>query len=315
MTEHDEETDETPVLPDSVPAGDAPPVTSSEQSASDQPIESVSERGYLTLSQLSPRKPIAAESPEPMLDSQDDREAPAPALDQPPPVIVSADRPPSPMRTSFKRAGSPAEEPEAHTRKRSKTTSGPSASNASKETRAHKPPLRPSRARNAPAASTSSGPSGVVRARRAVSATIAVAVANRAQNSDGARKPGLAPSRSLSTNAVPGREDGLAAMKVADAGQGLSSRNVRNAATLGGNSRSGHRSQRENQPSGQERPADEKKSSRSNISAGDRPVRSRFSVSCFPAFFCEFSAASRLFVPSHPAASQLTLRPLRAVGR
>ena len=97
MTEHDEETDETPVLPDSVPAGDTPPVTSSEQSASDQPIESVSERGYLTLSQLSPRKPIAAESPEPMLDSQDDREAPAPALDQPPPVIVSADRPPSPM--------------------------------------------------------------------------------------------------------------------------------------------------------------------------------------------------------------------------
>ncbi|KAI0756412.1 hypothetical protein C8Q80DRAFT_28046 [Daedaleopsis nitida] len=247
---------------------------------------------YLTLSQLSPRKQGALGTTTVMVDSRIDEETLAPALDQPsPPAVMSLDRPPSPMRSSTKRTGSPVAEPQTHTRKRSKTTSGSSAPLVSKEP---KSTLQPSRAKNVPAASTGSGPSGLSRTRRVVSATASVPGADRAVKTSGARKPAVPTSRSMS-NASPVEEGGVCVSSKAEKpGPGLPVQSSRPAASSRNMGRSGHRSQRENLPNVQERSKDEEKHARPTSTTGDRqPPNSLPAKPTKPTEF-QFATSTRL---------------------
>ncbi|KAI0652563.1 hypothetical protein C8Q79DRAFT_997569 [Trametes meyenii] len=155
----------------------------------------------LTVSQLSPRKieDVGLSSTTLAPGSRSTKEAPTDVLDRPTaePQMPDVGRPPSPMRHSIKRAGSPANEPSTHQRKRSKTTSGPSAPTSSKECAPRKPALQPSRTRNAPAAALNAG---ATRARRVASTS--ASSANPPANSGQTRKPGISASRTLSRSGV-----------------------------------------------------------------------------------------------------------------
>ncbi|KAI0334005.1 hypothetical protein GY45DRAFT_140266 [Cubamyces sp. BRFM 1775] len=162
---------------------------------------------YLTISQLSPRKAgsdRATSATTLAPGSHITEQTPIEALDQltaAPQVSESVSgRPPSPMRSSIKRAGSPSGEHPAHQRKRSKTTSGPSVPTFSKESAPRKPALQPSRARNVPAAAATAA---TAPARRTVSAS--VSSANPRVKAEEARKLPTSSSRSLSRSG-PGRE-------------------------------------------------------------------------------------------------------------
>ncbi|RPD64622.1 hypothetical protein L226DRAFT_529001 [Lentinus tigrinus ALCF2SS1-7] len=232
----------------------------------DQRTEFNPDPGYLTISQLSPRKREA-----PATSPADAEEALNTVIRAPAATSERPTSPPSPMRSSIKRAGSPALEPAVHTRKRSKTASEQSAPLAS---RGHKPALRPSRVKNTPAAATSSGPSGASRTRRVVSATASVTSADRAARIDGVNKSGGPSLRSLSKS-VPGGEGNTTALTAAHSVQDLikSSQSTRNAALPNGTtSRSGHftRSQRENVHTTQEQPSAGHAAGRSTSTATDR---------------------------------------------
>ncbi|KAI0368909.1 hypothetical protein BV20DRAFT_431524 [Pilatotrama ljubarskyi] len=165
------------------------------------------EPSYLSLSQLSPRRPRdrgAEPSATLAPGSPSARETPESVFHQPAaePQVSEANCAPSPMNHSIKRAGSPAFEPSEHQRKRSKTTSGQSAPNASKECASRKPALLPSRARNVPAAASAAGAG---RARRAVSAS--ASGANLRAKADNPQKPALTHLRPLSRHGPGGEAD------------------------------------------------------------------------------------------------------------
>ncbi|KAL7285052.1 hypothetical protein ACG7TL_000143 [Trametes sanguinea] len=133
----------------------------------------VQDSNYLTLSQLSPRKP-GIDGSVPLSTTRSgltaEEQTPAEACHQQTsgPQVSELERPTSPMRSSIKRAGSPTNEPDAHRRKRSKKTSVPSAPTSSRECAPRRPALQPSRARNASAPASAAG---AVRVRRVVSAS------------------------------------------------------------------------------------------------------------------------------------------------
>ncbi len=273
--------DETAVVPGPISTmqdGDYRPTASMRSTSSDHRPEAVREPEYLTLSHLSPRK---CEAPVPApgtSDPPDAEETPDSAIDTA--AATSGPPPPPPVRTSIKRAGSPAVELPAHTRKRSKTASEQPAPLAYKE---RKTRVQPSRVKKAPAAATSSGPLGASRTRRVVSATASVTGADRAARVDGANRTG-GSSKSLS-KLVPGGEGNAATLTAAHSVQGLSksSQSKRNATVP--TSRSGHftRSHRENVPTNQEHPTAGQTAGRSTSAATDRLVRPHagFPSECF----------------------------------
>ncbi|KAI0673829.1 hypothetical protein C8Q78DRAFT_1019260 [Trametes maxima] len=248
----------------------------------------------LTVSQLSPRKTedIGRSSTTLASGSRSTEEAPTEVLDQPTaePQMPDAGRPPSPMRRSIKRAGSPADQPSTHQRKRSKTTSGHSAPTSSKECAPSRPALQPSRARNAPAAALNAG---AARARRVASTS--ASSANPSANSGQARKPEISTSRTLSRSGV-GKE---ASTMKKTYGPGrdaiLDNDSGTHAASASSGSRSGDavRSQRENVPDTEEHPLGGQPSGHASSrgpSAPDRP--SSNSTSAKPTKPMEFHFAT-----------------------
>ena len=257
----------------------------------EQRAQAAPDRGYLTLSQLSPRKCEAVAGPPTTLASLSTDGAPVADLDQP--VVPSTrsserqERPPSPMRTSVKRAASPAEERDVHQRKRGKTAPN-ELETSSRELRPRKPPLRPSRAKNVPAAVPSgSGPTS--RTRRVVSGS-AKSTTDSAAGADRATKPPettCKPSlRSSRPKTVPGGEE-FANPAVQATTRSIankaSTKGSRNAAPSSSNdrSRSGHASvsQRENVPDSEERQTGGQQSGRSTSTSVDRPVSTLHAVS------------------------------------
>ncbi|OSD00852.1 hypothetical protein PYCCODRAFT_1436916 [Trametes coccinea BRFM310] len=170
----------------------------------------VQDSNYLTLSQLSPRKP-GIDGSVPLSTTRSgltaEEQTPAEACHQQTsgPQVSELERPTSPMRSSIKRAGSPTNEPDAHRRKRSKKTSVPSAPTSSRECAPRRPALQPSRARNASAAASAAG---AVRVRRVVSASASGANLQTKATVE-TRKPATLTVRSVSRTAS-GREDGEA---------------------------------------------------------------------------------------------------------
>ncbi|KAI1793047.1 hypothetical protein LXA43DRAFT_1002522 [Ganoderma leucocontextum] len=266
-----------------------PPVHEPEHSASDQqPAQPVGDREYLTLSQLSPRK-LGEACTSPAALGSPGEEALTAVLDQPTAPSSSSSELQesrlSPMRTSVKRAASPADDLPARQRKRGKTISERQEPSSSKEPRPRKPALQPSRAKNVPAAASSgSGPAS--RTRRGVASTgttttrVAATGADRAAKSnEPSRKPGLKPSRSLSQSkgVSDGEEAGDSATRAItrSASGKTSSQNGRSAASSTSNhGRSGSSvvPHGENVPEGDE-VTDGNNPSRSTSASFDRPVR------------------------------------------
>lgn len=199
--------------------------------------------------------------------------------------------PPSPMRTSVKRAASPAEDLPARQRKRGKTVSGKQEPASSKELKPHKPALQPSRAKNvlaaAPpgpghAAHTRRGGAGIGGTTSTVTATAARVPptgADHAAKSKSSR-PGLTALRSSTQpQGVPGGEEaGEAAMRaITRSGAGKTScQSGSSAAPSAANrSRSGPSVvlRGENVPEGGEVTGGNRPS-HSTSASGDRPVRS-----------------------------------------
>ncbi|TBU46134.1 hypothetical protein BD309DRAFT_654067 [Dichomitus squalens] len=249
-----------------------------------QHARAVLDRDYLTLSQLSPRKAEAAIASSTTLASLNTNEALVPVLDQPIPPAASSERQessPSPMRTSIKRAASPADELSVHQRKRGKTVPN-DMEPSSGDLRSRRPALQPSRSKNVPAgAPLGSGPTS--RTRRVVSGTAksttgGVASADRAtQPTETTCKPGLESSRSQT---VPGGE-GLANPTVQTTARSMAGTTLkksnRNAAPSSSNNGSRSRNftvpQREGVPDGEERMTDGLESGRLTSASVDRPVR------------------------------------------
>ncbi|EJF67314.1 hypothetical protein DICSQDRAFT_123697 [Dichomitus squalens LYAD-421 SS1] len=247
-----------------------------------QHARAVLDRDYLTLSQLSPRKAEAAIASSTTLASLNTNEALVPVLDQPIPPAASSERQessPSPMRTSIKRAASPADELSVHQRKRGKTVPN-DMEPSSGDLRSRRPALQPSRSKNVPAgAPLGSGPTS--RTRRVVSGTAksttgGVASADRAtQPTETTCKPGLKSSRSQT---VPGGE-GLANPTVQTTARSMASTTLkksnRNAAPSSSNNGSRSRNftvpQREGVPDGEERMTDGLESGRLTSASVDRP--------------------------------------------
>ncbi|CDO73411.1 hypothetical protein BN946_scf185013.g45 [Trametes cinnabarina] len=167
----------------------------------------VPDSSYLTLSQLSPRKTgFDGDESSSIAASRLGIEEQAPAEDLHQRTartqVSEVERPPSPMRSSIKRPGPPTDEQDAHRRKRSKTTTESSAPASSKECALRKPALQPSRARNAPAATSNAG---ALRGRRVVSASASSANLH-VKTAVETRKPVASGARSVS-HFAPGRED------------------------------------------------------------------------------------------------------------
>ena len=256
------------------------PVALLEDSSAQQLASVCHNRDYLTLSQLSPRKPNDSRTISTTPDSSSASEADT-ASQLPSQSITPSERPSSPMRRSIKRAGSPVGP--AHGLKRSKTATEPSEPSSHKELNHRKPALQPSRTRNAPAATATSATS--VKPRRVVSVTSAGARANRAQNADIPRKAGASSARprtrALSTS-VPGGEAATAAARSKAPRPEGSSQNGHGIASTSSSGRSGQQltsSQKENVSAMEGCLTEEQKSGRPTSSAADRPVRSHFSVS------------------------------------
>ncbi|KAL1951703.1 hypothetical protein VTO73DRAFT_852 [Trametes versicolor] len=197
--------------------------------------------------------------------------APAGVLDQhaTEPQVSETRRSPSPMRRSIKRAGSPACEPPAQQRKRSKTTSGPSAPLASKEPLPRKPALQPSRSRNGAAAAASNG----ARARRVVSAS--ASTANLGAKTDGARQPAVAPLKPLS-HSGPGNSVDGGKPKVPLGGEIVDSKSGAHVPTSsrGGKSRGTVQSQKENLTDAKERQTHERRDGLGQASSSTRGIAS-----------------------------------------
>ncbi|KAM5539985.1 hypothetical protein V8D89_006488 [Ganoderma adspersum] len=278
-------------VPTPVYSDDTAPVQESEHSVSNQQsVQPVGDRDYLTLSQLSPRKLSEASTSPAAMDSSseggtltivaDHLAAPSSSSSELP------EDPPSPMRTSVKRAASPAEDPPARQRKRGKTVSGKQEPASSKELRPRKPALQPSRAKNVPAAAppghasrTRRGGAGIGGATSTVTATAArvpATGADRAAKSKSGR-PGLTASRSSSQPlGVPGGEEaGEAAMRAitrSGAGKTSSQSGSSAAPSTANHGRSGSSVvlRGENVPEGGEM-TDGNRPSRSTSASGDRP--------------------------------------------
>ncbi|KAI0354659.1 hypothetical protein OH77DRAFT_1425745 [Trametes cingulata] len=276
--QHGEACAESGAATASVPEATAPaPIAidhpSDARPVNDQVEKAVAEPSYLSLSQLSPRRDRGGESSATLASgSHGPREAPASVLNQlsAEPQVSEVERPPSPMRRSIKRAGSPSCEPQGHQRKRSKTTSGHSAPTSSKECAPRKPALQPSRARNVPAAASTAGAG---RARRVVSAS--ASSANLRAKADDVRKLGIAHSRSHSRSG-PGGEVGEAKTRGPGRGQVLDGENGVHVLAISEGGRSGDASdsQRENTPDAQERQTYEHRDGQASSrgpSTADRP--------------------------------------------
>ncbi|KAI9066450.1 hypothetical protein FKP32DRAFT_1589518 [Trametes sanguinea] len=253
---------------------------------------------YLTLSQLSPRKPgfdgIAPSStPRSRLTATDQTPAEDCHQQTSGPQVSEPERPTSPMRISIKRAGSPTNEPGAHRRKRSKTTSVPSAPTSSKECAPRRPALQPSRARNASAAASTAG---AVRARRVVSASSSSANLQTKATVE-TRKPATLSARSTS-RVAPGREDGKAKRTAAAVG-GARIDNDRGGRVLpasGGDS-SGGEPQREDGPDVEEHQQQERYDGRAIIrgaSTADRPSANLPSVKPTRPVEFQFATSTRI---------------------
>ncbi|KAI8990656.1 hypothetical protein BD414DRAFT_307741 [Trametes punicea] len=203
-------------------------------------------------------------------------------------------RPPSPIRSSIKRAGSPTHEQAAHQRKRSKTTSGSSAP-TSKDGAPRRPALQPSRARNTPADASTAG---AVHARRVVSAS--ASSANPREKANETRKPETLGSRSLSRSGSD--LEASKASKVVVPGQGQTHAEhsaIVSTASSRGRSGNARYPQRENVPDTQEHHLPEHRDEQASIrqmSSTDRPPSS--SSSARPTrpveFEFQFTASSRI---------------------
>ncbi|KAI0778841.1 hypothetical protein BD413DRAFT_490153 [Trametes elegans] len=259
-----------PVPEDTVPSPVATDHRSDEQQVTDQDERTVPEPNYLTVSQLSPRKTGDNARMSPTTLASGSRQAPAVVLDQPStkPQVSEAARPPSPMRSSIKRAGSPAGESLFHQRKRSKTTSGPSAPTSSKESAPRRPALQPSRARNAPAAAPSAG---AARARRVVSSSAGGAASHA--KADGVHKPGPTTERSSLRRGPGGEADGAKKTKGLGRNMVLDGDSGAHVASgsRGGRSGDASRSQRGNVPGAEERQTHDQRD-------GQQPIRGTSTV-------------------------------------
>ncbi len=284
-------------MPTPAHSDDISSVHEPEHSVGDQqPAQPVGDRDYLTLSQLSPRKLGGAPTSPITLDSSGTDGALANVADQPiAPSSSSSELQEgrlSPMRTSVKRAASPAEDLPAPQHKRGKTMSERQEPSSSKELRPRKPALQPSRVKNAPAAAPP-GPGPASRTRRGVvgtgGTTSAMATAARLpgtgtdraakSNEQPSRSSGLKASRSsFQSEGVPGGEEaGESAMRaITRSGSGkTSSQSIRSAAPSTANhGRSGASvvPHGENVSEGGE-VTHSNSQSRSTSASGDRPVR------------------------------------------
>ncbi|PIL31312.1 hypothetical protein GSI_06010 [Ganoderma sinense ZZ0214-1] len=288
-------------VPTPVHSDDTPPVDQPEHSASDQqPIQSVGDRDYLTLSQLSPRKLGAAPTSPAAIDSPGEDGALTTVADHLTAPSSSSSElpegPPSPMRTSMKRAASPGEDVPARQYKRGKTLSAKQEPSSSKELRPRKPALQPSRAKNVPAAPPP-GPGPASRTRRggagtrgttstvtATAARVPATGADRAakpkakSSEQPSRRPGLTASRSSSQpQGVPGGEeaDGAAMRVITRSGAGKTSSQSGSSAAPSvanyGRSRSSVPLHGEHVSEGGEA-TDVNRPSRSTSASGDRPA-------------------------------------------
>ncbi|KAH9854272.1 hypothetical protein C2E23DRAFT_817962 [Lenzites betulinus] len=166
------------------------------------------------------------------------------SLDQRPtePQVAHLECPPSPMRRSIKRAGSPACDPPQQQRKRAKATSG-QATPPSEESVPRKPTLQPSRSRNAPAAVASTA---APRARRVVSAS--ASNANLRAKVKEAQKVDAVPPKLPSRNGpgkvgIGAKSKGSAKGEIPDGDSGA---HADPSTSGGGKSRDASRSQKEN---------------------------------------------------------------------
>ncbi|KAI0640124.1 hypothetical protein C8Q77DRAFT_1084800 [Trametes polyzona] len=199
--------------------------------------------------------------------------APADILDQQASEPQTSDprRPSSPMRRSIKRAGSPAEERPPQQRKRSKTTSGPTAASSCKESVPQKPTVQPSRARNALAAVSHTS---AARARRVVSASASTANL-RKKAADDSRKP-VAAAAALRPLSRPGpvKEGEVAKPKGPGRGQildGDSGAHAVPSASSGGRSGGSSQSEKENHPETQDRHTHDHLDASRGSSSADKP--------------------------------------------
>nr|VWO96670.1 Cross-pathway control protein A [Ganoderma boninense] len=277
-------------IPTPVHSDDNPPKHEPAHSVSDQqPAHSVGDRDYLTLSQLSPRKLGATPTSPAAMDSSGENAALAVVANHfALPSSSSSelpDGPPSQMRTSVKRAPSPAEDLPARQRKRGKTLPARQEPSSSKELRPRKPALQPSRAKNVSAAAPlGPGPTSRTGTATATAAKLPATGADRAakrkakSSEQPSRRPGLTASRSSSQpQGVPGGEeaDGPAMRAITRSGAGkTSSQSGSSAASSAANhGRSGASVvlHGENVAEGDEM-TDGSRQSRSTSASGDRPT-------------------------------------------